>query len=183
MRLVHALLAAALALPCAAQMDPDAEPVAIGGFDADRTLEELIREDCLIGVEDDNISNAFGINLVAHRVARFSATGELERVLWFFDRGLQGRPQLVVVNDLVEAIEDHLGVDLERRTDADHRATSWDLDRYLYVGSGPEGSRIGRIQVKVFAETVRLLVDFNEGEKEARRICLSGRRQVDDSTG
>lgn len=182
MRPVHALLAAALALPCAAQMDPDAEPVTIGNFSANSTLEELIREHCLISVDDDNVVNAFGRDLVAHRTARFDSAGQLQRVLWFFDKGQQGRPHLVVVNDLVEAIEGHLGIDLIRNADNDPRSTAWDIDRQIYVAAGPEGSGISRIQVKVFADTVRLRIDFNEGEKATTRICLSGVRETDDST-
>ena len=178
---------ALIAGSASAQMDdPDTDLVTIGGFHADRTLSELVREDCVVSILDSNVHNAFGANLVAEREAFFRSDGELERVEWKFwredDEGLplQGRPHLVVVEDLVNAIEGHLGIDLREVPDTNVRSGIWGLDlprRYIFRSGedpGLEGSRIGFIEVKLFGRFVRLKVNFNEGLRETLRACAAG---------
>lgn len=172
MRLIPAtLFAVALALPSAAQ--DETEPVTVGGIQPRLTLDEYVHDHCFINVTDSDIVNAFGLNFRATRQVTFDADGELKRTLWFFARGEQGTAHLAVARQLAEAIENHLGIDIGARVDNDQRGGSWNLDRLLYVGFGPEGSEIERIQIKTFTNTVRVQIDFNGG---ARQIipCLQG---------
>lgn len=178
---------ALIAGSASAQMDdPDADVVAIGNFHADITLDELIRERCVISVRDSNVRNPFGADFVADREAFFRSDGELERVEWSFfredDEGmpLQGRPHLVVVRMLVEAIEGHLGIDLRAIPDNDVKSDIWGLElpvRFVFRSNEDpslEGSGIRSIEIKLFERRSRVKVNFNDGLVETLRICASG---------